>query len=106
MVFGFDPNDIAFVHKEHGFNAVFSLDVGEDDERLVSLRKKVGHSCFDADIDFALPGDSICGFDANSPVFLLINVFALLQGSLPPSKRYPPTTKQRADMGRQSFPIP
>jgi hypothetical protein len=80
MFFGLDPNDVVFVHEEHGLAAVFSFNIGHDNERVIGLREKIGHSCFDADIDFALPGDSIRGFDTNSPVFLLINVFALLQG--------------------------
>jgi hypothetical protein len=101
VVFGFDPYDVVFVHKEHGLGAVFSLNIGHDDERVIGLCEKIGHSCFDADIHFPFPCDPIRGFDPNPSVFFLKDVFALLQGSSPPSKRYPPTKNLRADMGRE-----
>jgi len=80
VVFGFDPNDVVFVHKEHGLSAVFSLDIGQDDEGVIGPCKKICHPCLDADVDFPFPCDTVRGFDANPSVFFLINVFALLQG--------------------------
>jgi hypothetical protein len=100
VVFGFDPNNVVLVHKEHRPGAVFSLNIGYDDERVIGLGKKICHPCLDADVDFPFPCDTIRGFDANPSVFFLINVFALLQGSWPPSRRYPPTLNPRADMRR------
>jgi hypothetical protein len=103
VVLGLDPNDVVFVHKEHGFDAVFSFNIGHDNERVIGLCEKIGHSCFDADVDFPFPCDPIGGFDPDPSVFFLVNVFALLQGSSPPSKRYPPTIYLRAEMDRHSF---
>jgi hypothetical protein len=81
VLFGFDPNNVVFVHKEHGLGAVFSLNIRQDDEGVIGLGKKICDSCLDADVDFPFPCDSVRGFDANPSVFLLVNVFALLQGS-------------------------
>jgi hypothetical protein len=102
-VVGFDPDDAVFVHEKHCPGTVFSLNIGQDDERVFALCKEIGHSCLDADVDPPFPSNPISGFDPDLSVFSLVNVFALLQGSKPPSKGYPPITKLRAQLRPQSL---
>jgi hypothetical protein len=79
-VVGFDPDDVVFVYEKHCLGPVFSLNIGQDHERVFALRKEIGHSCLDADVDPAFPSSPISGFDPDLSVFSLVNVFALLQG--------------------------
>jgi len=88
-VFGFDPNNIVFIHKQHCLGAVFSLDIGKDDEGVIGLCKKICHPCLDSDVDFPLPCDTVRGFDANPSILFLVNVFALLQGLNASFKKIP-----------------
>jgi len=88
-VFGLDPNDVVFVHKQDGLGPVFSLNIREDDEGVFGLGEKIRYPGLDADVDFSFPGDTVRGFDTNPSVFLFINVFALLQAAQPPSIKIP-----------------